>query len=171
MSARASTRPSELPTGEGKPDDGIRRLPDRTSETFAARLREHPGTRIVCRDRATAYSEAVRTAAPDGIQVADRFHLWKNLAEAVEKRVVAHRGCLTEPAPAAAGQPATPIDPPADAVPAALTTGKRAENTRQRHCAVHELSDKGVGTSKIAALLGMDHKTVLRYARAALLPT
>ena len=57
-------------------------LPDRSAESTAEWLRAHPGTEIVSRDRASLYAQAARTAAPQAVQVADRWHLLHNLTEA-----------------------------------------------------------------------------------------
>ncbi|MFG2848581.1 ISL3 family transposase [Kitasatospora sp. NPDC048296] len=142
-------------------------LPDRTAETFTAWLREHPGAEIVCRDRASAYAEAVRSACPDATQVADRFHLWKNLCEAVEKCVAEHRKCLVEPSDEAASSvTGGKVDTEADDT-SVLEEGLRAIKRRERHTAVHALYDKGVSIEAIAKTLGLDRKTVRRYAHAA----
>jgi hypothetical protein len=65
-------------------------LPDRKAATLATWLREHPGIEVVCRDGSAAYAEAIRQAAPKAVQASDRWHLWHNLATAVEKSVVAY---------------------------------------------------------------------------------
>ncbi|WP_199729606.1 ISL3 family transposase [Micromonospora sp. M71_S20] len=121
-------------------------LPDRKAATLEGWLREHPGVEVVCRDSSGAYAEAVRRALPQAVQVADRWHLWHNLAEAVRKEVTAHSSCWA----------ATDLPP---------QEGIRAVTTRQRWQQVHDLLDKGVGLLECARRLNLGLNTVKRYAR------
>jgi transposase len=63
----------------------IEMLPDRQTATFANWLQLHPGVEIISRERSGTYAEAARMAAPQALQVADRFHLAKNLSETLER--------------------------------------------------------------------------------------
>ena len=65
-------------------------LPERTAETVAQWLREHPGVEVIARDRASAHAEGARHGAPGATQVADRFHLLQNLAEALTHVFTTH---------------------------------------------------------------------------------
>jgi len=62
-------------------------LPDRTAQTVATWMQAHPKVKIVTRDRAEAYASGVKQGAPQAIQVADRWHLLKNLREAAEEEL------------------------------------------------------------------------------------
>jgi transposase len=133
-------------------------LPDREAATLAAWLKARPGARVICRDRAGAYAEGARAGAPDAVQVADRWHLWHNLAGYAEQTVVAHRGCLTGPG---AG------DEPGGLLDAHGRERVLVARTRERHAAVHELLAAGQSQNAISAALGLDRHTVRRFARAA----
>jgi transposase len=131
-------------------------LPERSAESFRAWLDAHPGAQVICRDRAGCYAEGAAQGAPLAIQVADRWHLWHNLAEAVERAVARHRSCLQDPPP----------EPPAAQDPAVPETGLAAR-TRERHAQVRAALDRGLTLTEASRTLGLDPKTVRRYASAA----
>ena len=60
-------------------------MPDRQKEAAAAWMKKHPEITHVSRDRSSEYASAVSSGAPQAIQVADRFHVAKNLSEAVQQ--------------------------------------------------------------------------------------
>jgi transposase len=148
---------------------------ERTSGVLADWLDNHPGVKVICRDRSGAYAEGARTGAPEAIQVADRYHLWANLGEAVERTVLAHRGCLVEPAPECAE--IQPTDTASGertgeeldhTSPVAYGPESRLEiRTRERHAAVTQLLGKGYSLTGIGRELGLTSRTVRRFARAA----
>ena len=122
-------------------------LPGRGAEVVAGWLRAHPGVEVVCRDGSTTYAQAVRDALPNAVQVADRWHLWHGLCDAVGREVAAHSTCW--------------------ATATGLREGKLAENALQRWQQIHALLDAGVGLLDCSRRLGLAMNTVKRYARAA----
>ncbi len=135
-------------------------LPGRSAESFRAWLDAHPGVEIICRDRGGCYAEGATAGAPLAIQVAHRWHLWHNLAEAVERAVARHRSCLQQPPPRSEpGPPAAQAAPPPQ--------GGLAARTRARHAEVHALLARGLTITQISRTLRLERKTVRRYATAA----
>jgi transposase len=138
-------------------------LRDREADTFAAWLKAHPGTGVICRDRAGAYADGARQGAPEAEQVADRWHLYHNLSQHVEKAVARHRACLAEPAPEPAAQESG--DPQAADLRQAESA--LAARTRQRYEQVQALRARGLGIKPITRETGLSRETVRRFARAA----
>jgi transposase len=63
----------------------IELLPDRTEETLTAWLLTHPEIEIIRRDRGGGYAAAARKGAPQAKQIADKFHLVKNLRDGLKE--------------------------------------------------------------------------------------
>jgi transposase len=90
-------------------------LPDRESETLAQWLQAHPTVRVISRDRAGAYAEGARQGAPHAVQVADRFHLFCNMTQALQRVLerltsVLQRIQLAEPPASATCDAIEPLD-------------------------------------------------------------
>jgi len=142
-------------------------LDERSSESFAAWLAARPGAKFICRDRAGCYADGGARGAPDAVQVADRWHLWHNLGEAVERAVSRHREHLTAAVPSQAAAPTAATAPDMAAAPAVPRTGKIADRTPSRHADVHRMLAGGHSFGETAATLGLSRNTVRRFARAA----
>ncbi|OYD60794.1 ISL3 family transposase [Rhodococcus sp. OK302] len=147
-------------------------LADRKAGTVAEWLRAHPGPEVICRDRAGAYAEAARAGASEAIEVADRWHLWHNLAEAVEKTVAAHHHCLrkaeSEIEPSIERTTSELLRRAADQVHATRQESSAlTARTKRRFEAVTNLKNEGMGIRAIARHFGLARETVRRFYRAS----
>jgi len=157
-------------------------LPDRSSTSLAAWLRAHPGVQLITRDRAGAFAEGARDGAPEAVQVADRWHLVDNLADALEGFFRSKGTCLTDAAAAlaghteVAGQTGTARDEvyqgerrhPKPALAraryeAAAEAG--VARRREKYEQVRTLHARGAGIMEITRTVGIAKMTVYKYLR------
>lgn len=59
-------------------------LPDRDAAQVATWLKRYPLIEIISRDRSDTYATAAKKGTPQAIQVTDKWHLLKNLGEALQ---------------------------------------------------------------------------------------
>ncbi len=136
-------------------------LDDRDANSFAAWLKTHPSIEIISRDRSPIYAQGASDGAPIAVQVADRWHLLKNLGDAVRDWLERHRKHLKvplDPARTAVGE-----HPAADPVtPKARNTYEQAELERvqryvrrlERYETIVKLKDEGYSERTIARRVG-----------------
>ena len=145
-------------------------LADRAASTSAAWFMEHPELEIINRDRAGLYADAARQGAPQARQVADRFHILRNLRETIERQLGRYEAPVRETH--------VPIEGTDISETAPLQSSDRPLRTategRPEHCRSHAgreaqfdeiraLYESGSTVSEISRKLGLGLRRVQRW--------
>jgi hypothetical protein len=141
-------------------------LPDRDAATVSTWLSAHPGIELVSRDRASAYSQAATEAASDAEQVADRWHLLKNVREALKPSDPDPNGTADASPGVATVEEPCPQQLTASPTPASLRReAVLAKRRRRLECfeQVDELHRQGTPIRRIARDLSLSRKAVRRF--------
>ena len=155
-------------------------LPDRTAETSAAWMATHPEIDLVSRDRGGDYATGARQGAPQALQVADRFHIVKNLTEAVELALAQYRPEILQ-ALRSEHETGTlslqtnttfttdEIRSLPDATAQAASLAKRTERV-DRYQQMLALDSQGLTMKEIAHRLAISERTVQRWQQQGIFP-
>ena len=145
-------------------------LKDREADTVSKWLKQHPDIELITRDRFKAYAEGASEGAPQAIQVADRFHLLRNLAEALRKVFDKHSKRIGD-----VGQPneqmsADEVPQPVKTLPANEQSQQRRARRLARYEQVWALHRQGVSQRGIVRQLHLNRKTVAHWLRTPVFP-
>ena len=157
-------------------------LPTRSAKGLSEWLAKHPEVMVVSRDRQGSYAEGTRCAAPEAVQVADRFHLMLNLRQAVERELAVRRPFLRF------APQSTSVLPPSPGREKEKRQGRKiqirssvqkqnAEVARLRRQqqlelfqTIHQLKTTGMMVIEIANHLGLNRRRIDRWLRLDALP-
>ena len=146
-------------------------LPDREAVTLTNWLKAHSSVETVSRDRSSTYASGITQASDKIIQIADRWHILKNLTEGFERFLNTQRGSLRDISVELSQQQhesenIVPV-PPVISKKDTSITGKYYDNFLKTKALQHD----GVSKRKIAKMLKMSRNTINRYwNRTSFLP-
>lgn len=148
-------------------------LPGREQRTLTAWFKKYPEIQVVSRDRGGIYSMAAREGAPQARQVADRWHLLKNIGDALERMMYRHmpliRLVASELSPKKSPEPEPSVPAPTLRRPERLKQQTRNKR-HQRWTEVMALHNKGCGFREISRITGLSRVTVSRWVQSGAFP-
>lgn len=147
-------------------------LSDRESGTLTRWLTAHPEVKIISRDRSRSYAEGVTGGAPTAVQIADRWHLLKNLGEYLERLLLRHhclwRGKISEPLRSSPAVEAMQSIPLMERSPTAVLRPEVVARHQARaavHKQIFELLEQSVPIEHVAQSVGKSTRTIFRWIK------
>jgi len=146
-------------------------LPDREAESVKQWLTAHPEIEIVSRDRAGAYADGATQGAPQALQIADRWHICKNLGDAVQDYLVRKKIQMPPlPLPSVTTEEITALCTPSPLLeqeprPCYNASSEKCERKQMKVDQVKMLQKQGYSARAIAASLHLARNTVRKYLR------
>lgn len=143
-------------------------LPDWEGETLKKWLLAHPGVSVVTRDRYSQFANGVQRASGSIVHVADRWHLIKNLGDAVQKvidrnymRLKANKRRINE------GE--MPEPPQSVGIPV-IEDSARYGKMRKKFAEVKLMLAQGYSLSHISRTLKVERSTIRKWREYHVLP-
>lgn len=144
-------------------------LPDRSAEALSNWLQQHPGVEWITRDRSTEFARGASEGAPQAQQVLDRWHVLKNLREALERLLNRFQEHLAQAPSSSAERGSAHVRQKRTRSEAALAVGARLRRVAcyEEVVALHQQGGSIIG---IARQLHLSRQTVRRYVQAGRFP-
>lgn len=144
-------------------------LGDRGTESFRDWMEQHEKVHTVSRDRSTDYSSAIASTNRRITEVADKFHLVKNITDRITKLVSENYADYRQ---AARGKEENPVKTTGvtNAPLVAEHPSKKPDSRGVVYKEVKELQQKGFKPTSIARKLGISRQTVTKYCNMDSLP-
>jgi transposase len=151
-------------------------LPDRESATVEKWLEKHPEVEIISRDRGKEFRKAATRAAPHAQQVVDRFHLARNLTEALQVILGHCRAEIRqaeEPVPEKAPHPLPAPEIWQQRTPARVEKAHQARQASRddRYQQITELRSQGLTQLEIAQRVQMSERAVRTWLKQGHAPS
>lgn len=145
-------------------------LPERTVGSVIAWLEAHPEIEVVSRDRGGTYVDGANQGAPFATQVCDRWHLCKNLGEAVEAFLIRTRVRIPDeaakPLPDEGEKPPKPAEVVLPKLSYREELSQERLKKRQEICQqAKDLLAQGWSIHAIAKQLGRERTTIRKYLK------
>jgi transposase len=155
-------------------------LQGHSTELIAHWLRQRPSVEVVSRDRSNVCREGIEAGAPAARQVADRWHLLRNLTQLLEEFLLGKRSALkkvalsgTDPGKKGASEDGTgddcvltteaPIKRPYESIEAPARA--RHEHLVEQWKEIRKLHLAGAKVKDISEWIGTSRSTVYRYRK------